>query len=97
MGYHTGKPRESVVYCLNKQFYQQRHRNNDYSKTRTVLSDPRITELADRHRHLPKMVPQLLALINLPLCEAGFSDKQALSVNPLTALVSCATEFTSTF
>ena len=96
VGRHPGKPRESVVYCLNKQFYQQRHRNNDYSKTRTVLSDPRITDLADRHGHLPKMVPQLLALINLPLCEAGFSDKQALSVNPLTALVSCATEFTST-
>ena len=96
MGHHPGKPRESVVYCLNKQFYQQRHTNIDYSKTRTVLSDPRITDLADRHRHLPKMVPQLLALINLPLCEAAFPDKQALSVNPLTALVSCATEFTST-
>ena len=95
MGYHTGKPRESVVYCLNKQFYQQRHSNNDYSKTRTVLRDPPITEIADRHRHLPNMVP-LLALINLPLFEAGFSDKQALSVNPLTALVSCGTEFTST-
>ena len=96
VGHHPGKPRESVVYCLNKQFYQQRHTNNDYSKTRTVLSDPRITDLADRHGHLPKMVPQLLALINLPLCEAGFSDKQVLSVNPLTTLVSCATEFTST-
>ena len=71
VGYHAGKPDESVVYCLNKQFYQQ------------------------RHRHLPKMVP-LLALINLPLFEAGFSDKQALSVNRLTTLVSCATEFTST-
>ena len=87
---------EKVWSIAYKQFYQQRHRNNDYSKTRTVLSDPRITDLADRHGHLPKMVPQLLALINLPLCEAGFSDKQALSVNPLTALVSCATEFTST-
>ena len=54
-----------------------------------------ITELADRHRHLPKMVP-LLALINYPLYKAGFFDKRALSVNPLTAILSCATEFTST-
>ena len=55
------------------------------------LRDPRINELADRHRHLPKMVP-LLALINLPLFEAGFSDQQALSVNPPTAIVSYAGE-----
>ena len=54
-----------------------------------------ITELADRHRHLPKMVP-LLALINYSLYKAGFFAKQALSVNPLTALLSSVTEFTST-
>ena len=54
------------------------------------LRDPRISELADRHRHLPKMIP-LLALINLPLFEAGFSDQQGLSVNPPKAMVLYAT------